>query len=323
MRISVVIPVKNEETKIVNCLKAVFNQTLQPFEVIMVDGHSSDKTVENAQQFPITLLYEEYKTVGGARQVGLENAKGDYIAFTDADCIPSETWLENLHKSFSEGNQQKIMGVGGGIKNIGESVLEKSIFLVFNTYLGSADSVQDRFFNDTRFIKSFCGCNCMYRRSDLIEAGGYNTTLSLCEDSDMDERLIKKGNLLYIPDAIVLHDQTLTLSNFMERNYSFGYGRGRHHFWDLQVIPPVLGLMTLIFLFTIPVLFIAMISLYFLILFAYDILIFIKEKRVIYLLTLPVVFIIEHVMYSIGFWVGLFASIADISNKSKSLHNDH
>lgn len=47
-KISVIIPVKNEEEKIEQCLEAVFDQILKPFEVIVVDGHSKDKTVENA-----------------------------------------------------------------------------------------------------------------------------------------------------------------------------------------------------------------------------------------------------------------------------------
>ena len=79
-KISVIIPVRNEEEKIERCLQAVFNQTLKPFEVIVVDGHSTDKTVENARKFPVKVVYEDYGTVGGARQVGVENAEGDFYS---------------------------------------------------------------------------------------------------------------------------------------------------------------------------------------------------------------------------------------------------
>ena len=85
-KISVIIPVKNEEDKIERCLEAVFDQIVQPFEVIVVDGHSTDKTVENARKFAVRILYENYGTAGGARQVGVGNAEGDYVAFADADC---------------------------------------------------------------------------------------------------------------------------------------------------------------------------------------------------------------------------------------------
>ena len=84
-KISVIIPVRNEEEKIRRCLQAVFNQTLKPFEVIVVDGHSTDKTVENARKFPVKVFYEDYHTRAGACQIGVKNARGDYISFTDAD----------------------------------------------------------------------------------------------------------------------------------------------------------------------------------------------------------------------------------------------
>ena len=106
-KISVVIPVKNEEDKIERCLEAVFNQTVQPYEVIVVEGHSTDRTVERAREFPVRVFYEDYGAVGGARQVGVLSAGGTIVAFTDADCIHEKNWLENLIKEFDGG----IVGV--------------------------------------------------------------------------------------------------------------------------------------------------------------------------------------------------------------------
>lgn len=55
-KICVIIPVRNEEEKIEQCLEAVFNQTIEPCEVIVVDGHSTDKTVENAREFSVKVV---------------------------------------------------------------------------------------------------------------------------------------------------------------------------------------------------------------------------------------------------------------------------
>jgi len=187
-RITVVIPVKNAEDKIEKCLEAVFNQSLQPFEVIVVDGHSSDDTVLKASKYPVKIIYEDYGTVGGARQVGLENAKGDYIAFTDADCIPEKNWLENLVKGFYE-NNENIVGVGGGTKNIGEGLWEKSIALALDSFLGSANSVQDRVLKDKRFVKSISGCNSIYRKEDLVKVGGFNVKLFINEETELNRRI--------------------------------------------------------------------------------------------------------------------------------------
>ena len=75
--ISVVIPVKNEEDKIVQCIEAILNQTLKPYEIILVDGYSTDSTIENIKKYPVKIFYENYGTRGGARQVGIEKSEGN------------------------------------------------------------------------------------------------------------------------------------------------------------------------------------------------------------------------------------------------------
>ena len=305
-KISLIIPVKNVEDKIERCLEAVFEQTTKPFEVIVVDGHSREKTVENARKFPVKILYEDYGTVGGARQVGVENAKGDYIAFTDADCIPEKKWLENLIKEFDEG----IIGIGGGTKNIGKGLWEKSIALALDSFLGSANSVQDRVFKEKRFVKSISGCNSIYRKEDLIKVGGFNVGLSINEETELNKRLTKIGKLLYTPNAIVLHNQNRNLRDFAKRNYLFGYGRGKNRLWDLQVIPPIIALITLLLLFVSVKAFLFMIFLYAFILLCFDLKIFTKAKKAQYLGSIPLVFIIEHLSYTAGFWIGVMKSLA-------------
>jgi glycosyltransferase involved in cell wall biosynthesis len=305
-KIAVIIPVKNVEDKIERCLVAVFNQTLKPFEVMIVDGQSTDRTVENARKFPVRVLYENYGTVGGARQVGVENAKGEYLAFTDADCIPERNWLENLIKEFGEG----VVGVGGGTKNIGKGLWGKSIALALDTFLGSANSVQDRVFKEKRFVKSISGCNSMYRKDDLFTIGGFNVRLSVNEETELNRRLTKLGKLLYTPNAIVLHNQNRNLRDFAKRNYLFGYGRGKNRLWDLHVIPPILGLITLVLLFASLKAFLFMVSLYAFILLCFDFKIFMKTKKAQYLVSIPIVFIIEHLPYAVGFWRGTMGSLA-------------
>ena len=85
-KISVIIPVKNEEKKIEQCLEAVFNQTIKPYEVIVMDGHSTDRMVEKARKFSVNISYGDCHTMAGACQTGVENADGYYVAFTDVDC---------------------------------------------------------------------------------------------------------------------------------------------------------------------------------------------------------------------------------------------
>ena len=304
-KISVVIPVKNEANKIKHCLEAVFNQTIQPYEVIVVDGHSTDKTVEKAREFPVKVVYEDYGTVGGARQVGVENAKGDFIAYTDADCTPERNWLESLIKEFD----RDIVGVGGGIRVIGNNLWEKSIGFVMDSFLGSASSVQGRIFKTKRFVSSISGCNSMYRKEDLIRVGGFNVEFAVTEETELNRRFTKIGKLLYTPNAIVLHNQNRGVKDFAKRVYFFGYGRGKNRLWNLQVIPPVLGLITFLLLCISRKDFLFMIILYECIILCFDFKIFIKAKKPQYLFSIPMVFIVEHVSYAMGFWRGVIKSL--------------
>ncbi len=68
LRVSVIIPVRNGAAKIERCLEAIQFQSLKPSEVILVDGHSDDGTVEKAGKFPVRILYEDYRTRSGACQ---------------------------------------------------------------------------------------------------------------------------------------------------------------------------------------------------------------------------------------------------------------
>jgi len=305
-KISVVIPVRNDEKKIEICLKAVFDQTISPFEVIVVDGHSSDKTVVNAKKFPVKIFFENCGTVGGARQVGVENSNGDYIAFTDSDCIPDKRWLEMLMKECEPG----IVGVGGGIKNIGNGIWEESIALALNSFLGSANSVQDRVFTKKKFVRSISGCNSLYRKSYIEKIGGFNVKYRFNEDTDLNKRILKFGSLLYTPDAIVLHNQSRNLKQFAKRMFCFGYGRGISKLFDLQVLPPISLIFIILSLFFFPLLFIGLIIFYGVIILFFSSFIAYKNRKFRYFITLPIIFLIEHSMYSVGFWYGILKSFS-------------
>jgi glycosyltransferase involved in cell wall biosynthesis len=308
--VTVIIPVINEAEKIADCLTAVFNQAYSPIEVIVVDGHSKDKTVVNSSRFPVRILYEDYHSRAGACKVGVENARGDYIAFTDADCLPQSDWLENLIKEFNA----DIVGVGGGISNLGNGLWERSINLSMGTFLGSANSVQGRYFTNRRFVKSISGCNSIYRKVDILKVGGLDVSLSTAEDTDLNAKLLRIGKLLYTPNAIVSHNHQRGLKAFSKRMYQYGYGRAKSRLWDLQVIPPILVPLLFLSLFFTPYIFPVMIGFYAIILLLMGFKFMRQEKNVSYLISVPIIYFLEHTLYVCGFWRGFFNSL--ISSKS-------
>ena len=98
---SIVIPCLNEEKSLPLLLKDLANQTLQDFEVIVVDGHSKDKTVEYAKKFKkslpsLVILPSKIRNVSVQRNMGGEAGKGTYLLFNDADNRLSKHFLEGI-----------------------------------------------------------------------------------------------------------------------------------------------------------------------------------------------------------------------------------
>ena len=102
MRVSVIVCTRNEENYIENCLRQLKNQTIKP-EIIVVDAHSKDKTVEIAKKYADKILYDNKSGISDARNIGWRNAKGEIVAYCDADCLPKKDWIEKLTR-FMNGN---------------------------------------------------------------------------------------------------------------------------------------------------------------------------------------------------------------------------
>jgi len=295
-KISVIIPMRNEVNKIEQCLEAVFAQSLKPCEVIVVDGGSNDGTVERAKKFPVKVFYEDYHNRAGGCQVGVENATGEYVAFTDADCIPGKDWLANLIKEFDDG----IVGVGGRYEDIGEGLWARSINLTFKTLLSGAKSR----WTGRRVAKniSVCGASGMCRRENILKVGGFKVTLSGAEDLELSSRLTRLGSLVYTPDALVRHNHKRGLRDFAKHAYRYGGWRRESRLWDLQVVPPLVAPLVLLSLIFTQWICLVAIALYATAVIAMGIRIAFQESKPIYLVSIPVAYVVQHLFYIIGFW---------------------
>ena len=96
--ISVVIPHLNQPHLLVRCLASLAENTLQPGEIIVVDNGSEVMPEVPAH---VTLLREETPGPGPARNLGVAHAKGDVLAFIDADCLARFDWLEEAARAIA------------------------------------------------------------------------------------------------------------------------------------------------------------------------------------------------------------------------------
>lgn len=97
-KFSIIIPNYNKEEYVEETLNSIFNQTYKNYEVIVIDDASSDNSIEKIKKFDVRLFHTNRKMAGGARNVGLDNATGDYILFLDSDdYFTTPTVLEELN----------------------------------------------------------------------------------------------------------------------------------------------------------------------------------------------------------------------------------
>lgn len=98
--ISVIVPIYNTEKYLDKCLDSIQNQTFTDFEVIMVDDGSTDKSSEICKQYEEDSRFKYYYKYNGgsssARNLGLKQASGEYIAFVDSDDMLDPDYLETL-----------------------------------------------------------------------------------------------------------------------------------------------------------------------------------------------------------------------------------
>ena len=117
---SIIIPNYNKEAYIKECLDSIFIQDIEKekFEVIIVEDGSTDKSLEIIKQYPVKILHTNRKGAGGARNLGIENAKGEYIIFLDSDdFLTTNNVLSKLDKMIKD---QDIVSLAFTKDNFGE-----------------------------------------------------------------------------------------------------------------------------------------------------------------------------------------------------------
>jgi glycosyltransferase involved in cell wall biosynthesis len=111
MKISIVIPVYNEEDQLGICLEAISQLNPLPYEVIVVDNNSTDNTVALALKYPfVKVLHEPKQGVVHARTRGFDEAKGEIIARIDADSILPRDWLLKISEVFGDSSVDATSG---------------------------------------------------------------------------------------------------------------------------------------------------------------------------------------------------------------------
>lgn len=220
--VSVIVPVWNSPDLVSLCLTALEAQTYprERFEIIVVDNASTDSTVDAVRQFPrAILLHEPVPGSYNARNRGLRDVRGEYVAFTDADCIPAPDWIE---KAIACARARPESGViAGRIELFRPEPKADELFECYERLFSFRQDVGAR--------KGFCAtANWVSRRDDLRRFGGFQADRKSGADGELAHRFHASGKpIVYAENAVVRHPVRGTFDDLAKKRRRLTGGR-----WD-------------------------------------------------------------------------------------------
>jgi glycosyltransferase involved in cell wall biosynthesis len=197
MRLSVVIPAFNEEKYIGACLEKLITEAGEEiFEIIVVDNASTDHTAAVARKFKgVKVVREERKGLTRARQAGLLAAKGELVAYIDADTHIKPEWFHKVHKEFERNKRLVCLSAPYSLYDVSKwkrvAMWSYWNFLAYPTY-----ALLMRYM--------VLGANFVAKRSVLLKIGGFDESIEFYgEDTDIARRLHKIGKVKFLRKSMV------------------------------------------------------------------------------------------------------------------------
>jgi glycosyltransferase involved in cell wall biosynthesis len=218
LQVSVVVPTYNRCDLLADTLRALTDQDMPggSYEVLVIDNASTDNTtsllreVAGTAKIPFTgIRSKRNRGPAVSRNIGVLNARGRILAFTDSDCVPTRGWLGSLVGAFTEGV--------GAVQGRTEAHPQQSQPL-FNHFIETHE-----------FDGSYSTANVAYLREAVIATGGFDPGCSYWEDVDLGWRVHRANwRSVFSDDALVYH-QVLRLSAA-----SWILSAMRYHVWPAK-----------------------------------------------------------------------------------------
>ncbi len=197
MKISVIVPARDEEKYIAACLRSLKDQTYQgEHEIVVVDNCSTDKTAAIARSFGVKVIRaNKEKNVFYARQTGADATDGDIIVQADADTLYPRRWLQKIAEKF-EAHPEAVALSGRFLYR------EKFTwaFVELNAR-NMMNKISTAFFGRPFLV---CGATFAFRRQAFVAVGGYKDIPYSADQHGITTKLRQQGKILYDEKIYVL-----------------------------------------------------------------------------------------------------------------------
>lgn len=208
MKVSVIIPAKNEEHYLGKCLdalKCAKEKWEGAVEIILVDNGSSDATVEIARTYECRIVKAPDEKIGGLRNLGAEQSQGEVLVFLDADCVVDEHWFCYCLQRFDD---ERIGAVGTrAVPNFQNATWVEKAW--FNLVSGAPRP---------DFVEWLGTSNLFVKKELFFEVGGFDVSLRAGEDVSLSRCIGKTKKICLEKRIHTIHlRESKTLSELLKR----------------------------------------------------------------------------------------------------------
>src|SRR5438105_4285255 len=213
-RVSVVVCTFNGEKTLRACLDGVMELDYPDFEVIVVNDGSTDTTLAIAAEYQVRVISMENCGLSVARNVGMQAATGEIVAYLDDDARPDPDWLRYLAAAFERAD---YAGVGG------PNVPPSASSVVANCFADAPGTPTHVLISD-RDAEHIPGCNMAFRKRALEDVGGFDSQFRIAgDDVDICWRLLEVGHALgFSPAAVVWHRPRRSIRAYWRQQRNYG-----------------------------------------------------------------------------------------------------
>jgi glycosyltransferase involved in cell wall biosynthesis len=214
-KVSIIVPAYNAQDNMAQLIESLLNQkyTDDLLEIIIVDNNSNDQTRNIIRRFPVKLIEKsDIQSSYAARNEGIKNAAGDYLAFIDADCIATDYWLSE--------------GVNAIISESADLAAGKVEFYFSKekTAAEMYDSITQMQSQKTVTEKKAAATANIFVKASLFQRIGFFPEVTSGADVTWTKKAAENGfKLIYADKAIVKHPAR-NLKQFLKKRFRTGAG---------------------------------------------------------------------------------------------------
>jgi len=209
--ISVVISVYNGKGVIEDCIKSLYDSRFGPFEVILVDDHSTDGALEGLSSFPIRIVSNDgERGVSRARNLGIQQACAEIILLLDADILVSNDFLARVYQFFKANPEIHFLQGSYNPNSCYKNIMSEYKNLIFSF----------RAHQEGKTYVSFIHSACVAGRTKVLKQYLFNTWFTRREDIEYGLRVSQDGFKIYHdPDFKVLHKRKFSFISFFRYQF--------------------------------------------------------------------------------------------------------